>query len=78
MFDLTNQFNQVFVFTLVMIGALTIMACLTYVIIIVCFRLPFRFWARHEAAAASSLREAPNVANISVTKSSSHRPRMAA
>jgi hypothetical protein len=78
MFDLTNQFNQIFVFTLVMIGALTIMACLTYLIIIFSFRLPFRLWAHHEAASASSLREAPNLANVSVTKSSSDRPRMAA
>jgi len=78
MFDLNNEITQIAMFTLVMIGALTIMACLTYVIIIFSFRLPFRFWARHEAAAPSSSGEAPNLANVSVTESLIDRPRMAA
>lgn len=78
MFDLTNQINQVFVFTLVMIVAFIIMAFGTYLIIIVSFRLPFLFWVRHEVAAASSPGEALNPANVGVTKSLNDRPRMAA
>lgn len=78
MFDLTNQFNQVFVFTLVIIGALIIVAFGTYLIILLSFRLPFLFWVRHEVAAASSPAEALNPPNIMVTNCLSDRPRMAA
>jgi hypothetical protein len=78
MFDLTNQINQVIVFTLVMIVAFMIMAFGTYLIIIVSFRLPFLFWVRHEAPDVWSAGEALNPTNVGMTESLTERPRMAA
>jgi hypothetical protein len=64
--------------TLVMIASLAVMALGTYVIFIICFRLPFLFWVRPKFTVAPPQGEFPHPQDVELSTLLSDRAKVAA